>query len=436
MRGSSRRGERSDLVAYVVAVRLFSRNARLYILHVIGMDMIHGTWLVLFNLYLLAIGLDIKFVGLRILLGGLAGAVAAVPAGFVSDRIGRKWSFILGDGGGATLGVISILSTDGPLLLATAVLGGFFGTLHEVSESPFMVENSEPPERVHLFSVATGLRTGSAMVGSLVAGFVPMLAMHLADSVSLYRAATLIGLAVWGLSLIPALLLHTVATGVEGRARPGIGGLLQNLRHRQRIGRLVAVSAITALGFGFVGPLFNVFYHEGLHAHVRAIGLTFASGEFFLAVAALLAPFLAARMSKVQAIAGTRLLAVPFILVIGLSPNLATVTDVLTLAGAAYVARIVLSNAAGPLGEAFAMEILDPGERSTMVGLRSAAWQVLAAVGGFSGAQLMSGGDFFTPFVAMASLYALGAILFWLWFRPLEQAMPPAQALLGLDAAS
>src|SRR5215207_889730 len=73
---------RSDLAEYVDAVRRFSRNARLYMVHIVGMDMIHGTWDVLFNLYLLALftpthGVSIfgqhihalEFVGLRLAVG-------------------------------------------------------------------------------------------------------------------------------------------------------------------------------------------------------------------------------------------------------------------------------------------------------------------------------------------------------------------------------
>jgi MFS family permease len=405
---------------YANAIGRFSRNARLYIVHVVGMDTVHGTWLVLFNLYLLTVGFSIEFIGVRLLLSGAAGAIAAIPAGFVSDRIGRKASFILGDGAGAALGVVSILSTSEPILLATGVLGAIFGTLHGVSEPAFMAENSEAPERVHLFSVAEGLRTGSAMIGSLIAGFVPLLAADLADKITLYRVATLIGLAIWGLSLIPALMLRRTLADAERPRTVGLRGLLSAVRHRDRVVQLVAIGAVTSFGFAFVGPLFNVFYREGLHAHEHEIGLTFASGELFLALAALLAPFLVRRLTNVQAVVYTRLLAVPFILMIAFSPNLASVSNVLTLAGLAYVLRIVLSNAAGPIADAFSMGILDPGERATMVGLRSAAAQAVGAVGGFLGSRLMAGGDFVTPFVIMATLYASAAVLYWVCFRPLE----------------
>lgn len=416
---------------YGQAVRSFSRNARLFIVHVIGMDTVHGTSLVLVNLYFLAVGLSIEFIGLRLLLGGIAGAIFSVPAGLISDRIGRKWSFIIGDGIGAALYLITIFSVDQGVLLTTGVLAAIFGTLHGVSEPAFMAENSESRERVHLFSVSDGLRTLSAMVGGLLGGFVPFLAASLADKVTLYRASIFIGIAIWGLSLIPALMLRGHDRPSE-RAPSGLRHLFAGVRHPDRVLRLVAVGGMIALGFGFVGPLFNVFFSEGLHAHTHDIGVTFASGSLFLALAALAAPFLAARMTKVQAIVGTRLLAVPFILLIGLSPSLATVTTVLTLAGVAYVARIVLANAAGPIAEAFSMEILDPGERGTMVGLRSAAQQTLSGIGAFAGARLMAAGDYVTPFVAMAALYGASSVLFWIWFRPLERAAP---ARTGVAAA-
>lgn len=411
---------RGDLAEYGLAVRSFSRNARLFIVHVIGMDTVHGTSLVLVNLYFLAVGLSIEFIGLRLLLGGIAGAIFSVPAGIVSDRIGRKWSFIIGDGVGAALYLVTIFSVDQGVLLATGVLAAMFGTLHGVSEPAFMAENSESRERVHLFAVSDGLRTLSAMVGGLLGGFVPLLAATLADKVTLYRASIFLGIAIWALSLIPALMLRGHDRPLE-RGASGLRDLFAGVRHPGRVLRLVAVGGMVALGFGFVGPLFNVFFSEGLHARTQDIGMTFASGSLFLALAALAAPFLAARMTKVQAIVGTRLIAVPFILLIGFSPNLATVTTVLTIAGLAYVVRIVLANAAGPIAEAFSMEILDPGERGTMVGLRSTAQQILSGLGAFAGARLMAGGDYVTPFVVMAGLYGASSVLFWIWFRPLER---------------
>ncbi|MCH8282510.1 MAG: hypothetical protein IIC96_17755 [Chloroflexi bacterium] len=118
------------------------------------MDMIHGSFNVLFNLYLLAIGFDIPFIGLRLMIGFIAPAATALSAGLVSDGIGRKASFILGDGVGALLGIIAISTSNEYILLATPAVGSFFGNLNHTAEPAFMAENSKPAERVHLFSVA------------------------------------------------------------------------------------------------------------------------------------------------------------------------------------------------------------------------------------------------------------------------------------------
>ena len=69
--------------------RQFSRNANLYVIHVIGMDMIHGSFNVLLNLYLLAVGYDIAFIGTRLMVGFIARPATALPPGLISSRIRR-----------------------------------------------------------------------------------------------------------------------------------------------------------------------------------------------------------------------------------------------------------------------------------------------------------------------------------------------------------
>ena len=77
-------------------------------------------------------------------------------------------------------------------------------------------------------------------------------------------------------------------------------------------------SAFISFGYGAVGPLFNVAFHEGdVRAGETDLGFMFAAGELALAAATLLVPLLAVRMLKVDAIAATRLLALPFVIGMG-----------------------------------------------------------------------------------------------------------------------
>ena len=411
-------------VGYLGRLRLFSRNARLYLLHVIGMDLIHGAWEVLFNLYLLAVGFDVRFVGIRIAVLGIAGALASIPAGRLADRIDRKWGFIIGDGGGAACALVLIMSETAEMILAFSAVSACFSALHRVTESPFMAENSEPEERIHLFSVEQGLATLAAMAGALIAGFLPghLMSTEGMTLVDAYRWAVHIGIAWWFLSLIPAVMLRRHVSEEVARARAEVvqeerGGWMSAIRTPKTVYHFVVIGTLLSLGGGFVLRLANVFFHFDLHAHEHEIGMVFAAGSFFLAIGAFAVPLVVERLGEVATIVWTRFAAVPFILLIGYAPELASPETVVSLAGLAWVLRTTLFNMSGPAFEAFSMGQLHPTERATYIGISHLFGSAMAAVGGYLGAVLMSNGDFRTPFVVMAVLYAVSTALFMRWFE-------------------
>ncbi|MGQ0850119.1 MAG: MFS transporter, partial [Actinomycetota bacterium] len=376
---------------YLAKLRLFSRNARLYLLHIFGMDVIHGTWEVLFNLYLLEVGFGIGFVGLRLAVQGVATTVFAVPAGRLADRVDRKWGFIVGDGMGAMMAIVQITAVAPGMILAASAVQAAFMALHHVTEAPFMAENSEPPERIHLFSVGAGFRTLAAMAGALVAGFLPgwLVEARGLDHVAGFRWAAYSGIGWWFLSLVPAMAMrrYVSAEVAAARAEPTIrAGLFGGIRSPRVITRFVVIGALLALGGGFVLRLTNVFFSEEVHAHEHEIGVTFAAGSLFLAMGAFLAPLIVERFGKVRSIWLTRFAAIPFILVIGFAPDLATPERVVSLAGAAFILRTALFNTSGPVWEAYTMEALHPSERATFTGLDALVGGALAAAGSYIGA--------------------------------------------------
>jgi MFS family permease len=427
----------TEPLGYLDALRRFSRNAKLYLAHIVGMDVIHGTWEVIFNLYLLEVGFSIQFIGLRLVVMGVARVIAAVPAGWLSDRVGRKWGFIIGDGGGAVMALVQIMSVVPVVLLVAPAIRAAFSALHHVTESPFMAENSEPEERIHLFSVGSGMRTLAAMTGALVAGFAPGWLAEMLDvsRTSAFRWATMLGIVGWFLSLIPAVMLrpYTSREVAEAmREAPPRPGLFGGVRSPGTIRRFLVVTGLIALGGGFTLRLANVFFQEGVSASEGVIGVTFAAGSLFLATAAFMAPLVEARLGKVRSVVLSRLAAIPFIVVIGLAPGLATPTAVISLAGTAFVLRTMLFNMSGPIYEAFSMELLHPGERATFTGLETLLAGGLAAVGGWFGASLMNDGDFGAPWLIMAVLYLASVAAFWVYFRDHDR---PEARLAGARVA-
>jgi MFS family permease len=424
--------EQSGFAGYIARMRMFSYNARLYMIHVVGMDVIHGTWEVVFNLYLLTVGFDATFVGLRILLRASSSALMSIPAGIISDRIGRKMSFILGDGMGAAMSLLAISTNNPYLILGAAVVAGFFGSLHGVSEPAFMAENSEDYERIHLFSVADGTRTAASVIGSVLAGLLPLLILgnNPEALVSTYRMVAYIGIVIWFASLIPAVMLKTKGATASGSLT--LRTMFSNIKHPDRIFKLSVPSALLALGAGFTLPLMNVYFHEGLGRAEVEIGAIFAAGSALLVIASFMAPLIAARLGKVRAIVTMQIISVPFIFLLGYADQLGELAgSVMLVAVLAYAARITTMDVTGPIREAFGMEILDPSERGTQVGIQRALSGLFYGVAAYFGGLMMNAGNYQSPFLIMAGIYIVSIALFWYFFGQKTQDSIPAAELTG-----
>lgn len=418
-------------------VRNFSRNAHLYMLHVIGMDAIYGSWEVIFNLYLLQAGFGLPFVGLRLLLNGLAEAAVSVPAGAVSNRIGRKLSFILGDGVGASMAVLSILTLNGPIILGAAVVAGLFSALHQNAEPAFMAENSRDDERTYLFSSASSLRTASATIGALVAGWVSLTFAARVGPLNAYREATVFGIGLWFLSLVPALLLRPqVRTEpVEQRGRPSPRRWIA-VTHPDRVWKLGVYSGILALGGGLVVPLFNVYFHLGLQLNPGQIGLVFALGGILLAFATLLAPTLEERFGAVKSVTVLRLTGIPVVFLMGLLPGVGSGAGALGLVFLLYAVRHVLLNMGRPITSSFGMNILDPEERTIGTGMQTMMSNVAWAGASFAGALILNRDGYVQLFALSAGGYLAAQLLYYHFFSALDrERRRQAAALPTLDPA-
>jgi hypothetical protein len=82
----------------------------------------------------------------------------------------------------------------------------------------------------------------------------------------------------------------------------------------------------------------------------------------------------------------------PFIMLVTLSPNL-------PMASAAYITRNALMNMAGPLTTSLQMELVTEKERGTTNGLMVMSDSIPRAVTAAVSGVMMTGSDFFTPFL-------------------------------------
>src|SRR5262245_6446757 len=166
------------------AAAAFSRPARLYLGAEFLMWTAHGIFSVLFNLYLVEAGASEAFVGRAISASALGIVVAAIPAGTLADRWGRRRTLMLGallEGAGH---VFRASFTHGFTVLAAGFVAGLGQSLFQIAAAPFLTDQSTPRERTHLFSTFFASALLAGVVGNALGGALPPVTRWIAPGLS------------------------------------------------------------------------------------------------------------------------------------------------------------------------------------------------------------------------------------------------------------
>ncbi|MDN7243160.1 MFS transporter [Planococcus sp. N028] len=334
----------------------FNKNIKLFMLANVLIQIGMGVFMVMYNLYIKELGMPETVNGQVISMTALASAIILIPAGFLSDRFGRKWIII---GGAlltaATLFYRSFAIAETPLIYA-AFFTGLFMAFVQVSGVPFLAENSKSAERVHLFSIYFALMTVANVIGSLLGGIVSdvfqaFLSMAAVEAI---RWSLLFGAALFAMGLIPLFRLNHNLPATEKKVEahikidPADMDLKKNLIV---IFHFSFASLLIGIGSGLVVPYLNLYFSNRFDASNAYIGLILSLGSAMTAVAMLIGPVLVRKVGKVKALILFQLLSIPFLL-------LTAFTTSLLLASVGFLFRQALMNAANPIQSAVAMELV------------------------------------------------------------------------------
>ena len=159
-----------QFIEHLSQFRYFQRNARLYLLTNALSGMTSGIIVVLYPLYLSALGYGTDFIGLLLFASMLGISVAIFPAGLCIDRFSGKailiWSSIL-VGVSCTVGVL----LHRPVALcSSAFVTGVGIAFVLVLNAPFLMKNSAPAERAHLFSANIVIVLIAVVLGEVFGG--------------------------------------------------------------------------------------------------------------------------------------------------------------------------------------------------------------------------------------------------------------------------
>jgi MFS family permease len=370
-----------------------------------------GIYRLLFNFYVLSLGFDEALLGRLLTTSSLIQLLAALPAGYVSDRIGRKPALLLS----AATTIASLLGMVlWPTIIsfyAMSALLGLAQSLGAVTYGPFMMENSGDEERTYLFSLSSGLAMTAQFMGNWLGGSLPTWIGTWrgvsATSSTAYGGALILVAFIAALALIPIFSIRR-----QYKAEPTNGYLSPFAYARSQprlLARLIAPMWVTSLGAGLLMPFMNVFFRRTYESSDSTIGMLFAVGSLAMAVGLLIAPPLADRYGKMNTVIFTQAMSVPFLILLGFSPWF-------WLSAIAYLIRLALMNMSNPVYQAFVMEHAAPEARATVASLVSMSWSFGWAFSPTLSGWLQVNYGFTPVYLGTIATYVIAIYLYWRFF--------------------
>lgn len=401
----------SVLKTYAERLRAFRWNARMYLVFTIIFGAAMGVRRLIFNFFVLSLGYDEALLGTMITVHNLTALLAALPMGYLADRLGRKLSLISSTILVALSVIIMVSFPKAWILIAINIVFGLGMSISSVTMGPFLMENSSETERTYLFSFGSGLQMAAGFVGNWIGGYLPswMGTTFNVDAVSsaAYGNALLSTAIFTVVGVVPLIMLRNPNIKLSERSSLAPMSYLKD--HFGQISRLVIPMLITSIGAGLIMPFMNIFFRNVHNQPDPIIGTVFAWGSLAMGAGLIVAPVLADRFGKIQVVVLTQGLSIPFLFLLGFSPWFA-------LSAGAYFVRLALMNMSGPVYQTFVMEQVEPQARATVASLISMAssfgWAFSPSISGW----IQVNYGFRPAFVGTMILYAVSIFLYWFYF--------------------
>lgn len=397
---------------YLGKVRAFGANARYYLLFTVLAGLVYGIYWLLFNFYVLSLGYGEELLGQLITVSSVMALGGALPAGLLSDRIGRKPALLV-----AALLIAAALAGQvlWPSVIGLVLMCGLLGlgeSLATVTSGPFLMENSTEIERTYLFSFSMGLNTLAGFAGNWFGGRLPTWVSQMggfsATSTQAYMGALLAMVALGLTCVLPVLLMkESRRHGSDRKTHVSPLGFARS--HPRQLLQLISPMLVTSLGAGLLMPFMNLYFRTAYGKSDAEIGSLFAWGSLAMAIGLLAAPPMAERWGKIKLVVITQAWSIPFLVLLGFSPTYAP-------AAFAYLIRLGLMNMSSPVYQTFVMEQVSQEARATVASLVSMAWSFGWAFSPSVSGWFQAHFGFDPVFFGTITTYVLAILMYWLFF--------------------
>ena len=367
--------------------RRFGRDVWLLLIFTLGKGFQISIGAVTLNLYVYSLGYKQDFVGLFVGMSAVGGLLMAVPAGILSDRLGRKPVLLL-TGLLTPLSLVAIaFSTTVPALLITSIANGIVASFYWVTVVPMLAESVGENERVGALAMNSFLLLGLGSLGSLVGGFVPEIVaaatnQH-ATAPTPLRLGILAAVVIVALTALPLFWLRSPAQHKRAeqlaRSDPGQPEQRQESRDNQEepaisrralaalFAKLLIPDMIITFGEGIVVGLLQLFFFLKFGLQPGTLGGLFTIAGILGGLAGLGAPLVVKKWGKLRTTTSLQLATAPIMLLTGFAPWLPLA------AGGEYM-RTLMRAIIDPVYAAFSLEQLPQKYRAAGFGFYSVTW--------------------------------------------------------------
>jgi hypothetical protein len=414
------------MATYWQTIRSFSPSLRRFLIAMaMLLTVFFGIVAVLQNLFLLRLGFDAKFIGLVLGLGQLVWAIAAIPAGLVSSRLGLRNGILVGQAV-SVLALGLMLLVEGqpkalwPLwLIGCQALMMVGVAMITVSISPYLMLVTGEQERRHAFAVFQALIPATAFAGSLCAGWLPgrlasLFGMTL-EQAAPYRLALWAGPLLLLLSMLPLWGADAGKMTAQDAQQAAAG-----LAPLGLLAFLGVVVYLLAIGEGAVRTFFNVYLDAGLAVPAVQIGAIMGVAQLLPIVAALSMPIFIARWGTGYALAATSLGIAASLLLLAFAPAL-------WMVALAYMGVIATITMMATTRDVWGQELVTARWRTTSAGVAMIGLALGWSTAGLAGGYLIDTLGYGALYFAGATSALLATILLAGYVRGHQVQAPPKQ---------
>ncbi len=403
---------KSDFADYLAHLRLFSRNARLYLIGSFLMGVNFHVFQLLLNLYLKELGFAEGSIGLVVSARAVGMTLAAIPIAYVMSKLKLKPILIAGS---ILLSIFSFFITSSEMLALLAgfsILCGISFSFFRVASGPFYMNNSTAAERTHLFSFNFGMMLLAGMIGSLFSGKIVMIITGLTGDLILgYRYTLYLGIASSLLAAIPFMLVKTAKPAVDENRI-----VLSRDQFRRRGKFYLKISSanfVVGLGAGLVIPFLNLFFRDRFSQPPDKITFFYFLSHLAMLVGIIAAPVLAKKIGLVRTVVITQLASIPFMFILSFSHSLPLVLG-------AFILRAGLMNIGVPIITNLGMELSQKSEQTLVNALLMTAWTFSWMVSAALGGSLIEHFGYTYTINITISIYVFSSIMFYYLFKDIE----------------